>query len=414
MQKIIIRNNKLVWGGKVVEELAERYGTPLYIYDEKILIQRIKELKKGPWKIHYALKANPSPECLKTMRKFGIGIDAVSFNEVSYALKMGFKPKDIVYTSSSLSDVEAKKVISQKVLVNLNSIEEIELYGRIGKGTDIGIRINPQVKAGHHSHVQTSTEISKFGILLNDVARAVEVAKKYNLKITMVHFHIGSGILSSDLFIKAFKNVLSLISDLELPDLVSINLGGGFGTPYLPSEKRLNLKSLIGRTKKLHKEFTKKNKRRIELYIEPGRYLVNECCLLAVNVNTVSRNQHRTFYRIDSGFNHLVRPILYNSYHHAVNASRVNGKKERAVLSGNICEAGDIINQKPRSLTLAQPNDKIAILDTGAYGVSMGMEAYNLRGLPAEIMIKGNGKVVQFAYHQDLDTIIDRYRNYKG
>lgn len=410
MQTLAVRADKLLWGGKVVESLAKKYGTPLYIYDEKILVSRIKELAAGPWEIHYAVKANPSPEILKILLHHNIGIDAVSANEVDWAISLGFDPKKIVFTSSSLSVEEAKRVIKKKVLVNLNSTEEIEIYGKIAAGTNIGIRINPQIKAGHHRHVQTSTEISKFGILLSDVEKAVETANKYNLKITMVHFHIGSGILVASLFIRAFENVLKILEKVDLPDLTHINLGGGFGTPYHPKEKRLDLPFLIDRISELHNKFQVKTGQTTKLVIEPGRYLVAESGILVTKVNTVSKNDYQTFYRVDSGFNHLLRPTLYGAYHHFINASKIKGKKERVVLSGNICEAGDILNSYPREVTKAKEGDKIAILDVGAYGISMGMEIYNLRGLPAEIIIKRNGKTVKFADHQSLKDILRRYK----
>jgi len=309
MKKYQIINNKLLWGGQKVEELAAKFGTPLFIYDEKQIIQAVEELSEGSWEIHYALKANPSPEILKTLLKYKIGIDAVSANEVDYAISLGFDPKKIVYTSSSLSIREAKRVINQGVLINVNSIEEIELLGRVVNNLDIGIRINPDVVAGHHTHTQTAGDISKFGIHLNDTEKAIQTTADNDLKITMAHFHVGSGILDANIFIEAFENVLNIIKDMKLPDLTHINLGGGFGTPYHPNEKKLDLKYLISGITKLHTEFDNKTNSRTKLVIEPGRFLVNESGILLMNLNTISKNNHRVFYRTDSGFNHLVRAL---------------------------------------------------------------------------------------------------------
>lgn len=402
-------NNKLLWGGHETEKLAAKFGTPLFVYDEMHIIQAVEELSAGPWEIHYAVKANPSPEILKILLRYDIGIDAVSANEVEYALSLGFDPEKIVYTSSSLFEDEAKRVIDQGVLVNVNSIEEIEIHGRVASGTNIGIRINPDIIAGHHAHTQTAGEISKFGILMTDVPRAIKTAADNNLKITMAHFHIGSGILDSELFVRAFENLLATLIKLDLPDLTHINLGGGFGTPYRPNEQRLDLKRLISEIYRLHKDFNKCTNTETKLVIEPGRYLVNESGILLVNLNTVSRNHHRIFYRTNSGFNHLVRPMVYGSYHHFVNASKLTGPSEQVILSGNICEGGDVFNSEPRKITKGESGDIVAIFDVGAYGVSMGMSLYNLRGLPAEIIIKKDGSIKQFARAQSLKDITSRY-----
>ncbi len=409
MREYKTKNNKLLWAGQNVDELAANFGTPLFVYDEKQIIQSVKELSAGPWEIHYAVKANPSPEILKTLLKYNIGIDAVSANEVEYAISLGFDPKKIVYTSSSLSDDEAKRVTDKGVLVNVNSFEEIELLGKLVEGINIGIRINPNVIAGHHKHTQTAGEISKFGVHLVDMPKAVEIAAKYNLKITMAHFHIGSGILDAQLFIQAFQTVLETIKKLELPNLTHINLGGGFGTPYHPNENRLDLKHLVAEISKLHLEFEKNTGKKTKLVIEPGRYLVNESGILLVNLNSISRNHQRFFYRTNSGFNHLIRPTMYGSYHHFINGSKVAGPSEKVILSGNICEGGDVFNSEPREITVGEHNDTIVIFDVGAYGVSMGMSLYNLKGLPAEVIIKDNGSVLQFAKAQDLSDILSRY-----
>lgn len=403
------KNNQLLWGGHVAAQLAAEFGTPLFVYDEKLIILAVEELSKGDWEIHYALKANPSPEILKTLLRYGIGIDAVSANEVEYAISLGFDTAKIVYTSSSISEKEAKRVVDQGVLPNLNSIEEIAILGRTKRNIDIGIRINPDIIAGHHQHTQTAGMISKFGIHLGDIPETLKTAERYNFKIKMAHFHIGSGILDAEIFIQGFKNVLQALKKIELPHLANINLGGGFGTPYRPGESRLDLEHLIAEINKLHHDFDNTIGKKTKLVIEPGRYLVNESGVLLTNLNTVSRNDHRIFYRTDSGFNHLIRPAMYGSYHHFINATRVEGETEKVVLTGNICEGGDVFNGEPREITKGIDNDIFAIFDVGAYGVSMGMSGYNLRGLPAEIFIKENGQVLQLAKAQTLKDIVMRY-----
>jgi diaminopimelate decarboxylase len=235
------------------------------------------------------------------------------------------------------------------------------------------------------------------------------MASKYDLSITMAHFHVGSGFLDANLFINAAKNVFDAIRTLDLPDLTHVNLGGGFGTPYHPDDKHIDLKHIMTRVEKMHSEFDRDKVINTTLVIEPGRYLVNESGILLVNLNTISRNNHRVFYRTDSGFNHLIRPMMYGSYHHFVNASRLDGPKEKVILSGNICEGGDVFNTSPREITKGENDDTIAIFDVGAYGVSMGMSLYNMRGLPAEIMIKPDGTIKQFATAQKLTDIISRY-----
>ncbi len=381
-----IKNNLLRVGKFSARALANKFSTPLYIYESGIIKQRYLELVKNiPYPnlcIHYACKANTNFAILKLLRKLGSRIETVSKGEIIVALKAGFEPEDIIYTSTSVSKEEMAFVIKNKIKVNLDSLFQIELYGKLNPNAKVGIRINQGIGAGHHDHVITGGAMSKFGIPLKHIPQAQKLAEKYNLRITSLHQHIGSNVLDEDILLKAFDKLLGTAKDF--PHLESLDFGGGFGVPYSPNEKKLNLKILGREMAKRMNNFCKKYGRELSMIAEPGRFLVAESGILLATVTEIKNNPNRTFVGVDTGFNHLIRPTMYGSYHEIINASRVNGKKIKADIVGNICESGDVFG-KDRKITQSKIGDIVAILNVGAYGYVMASE-YNKRLLPKEIL----------------------------
>src|SRR3989338_8288273 len=374
---------------KQAEEMAKKFGTPLYVYKADTIKHQYLALKKNisypKLRIHYACKANTNISIVKLMRKLGAKIETVSSGEIMSALKAGFKPADILYTSTSVSREELIFVIKSKVRVNLDSLFQIELYGKLNPGSKIGVRINQGIGAGHHDHVITGGAMSKFGIPLAHLPQAKKMAQKYKLKIVSLHQHIGSNVLDSDILIKAFDKLLE--TALHFGDLESLDFGGGFGVSYLPKEKNLNLKILGTEMTKKMNRFCQKYGSGLTMIIEPGRFLVAEAGILLATVTEVKVNPERTFIGLNTGFNHLIRPAMYGSYHKIVNASRVKGSMVKADIVGNVCETGDVFG-RDRRVVNPKVGDIFAILNTGAYGYVMASR-YNSRPLPKEILIDG-------------------------
>jgi diaminopimelate decarboxylase len=382
-----IKNNQIYIGKNSVKALVKRFGSPLYVYESQTIKDRYTELVESirytRVDIHYACKANTNLELLKLLRGLGSKIETVSKGEIILARKAGFKPNDIIYTSTSVAREELSFVVKSKVSVNLDSLYQIELYGKLNPGAKIGIRINQGIGAGHHDHVITGGVMSKFGISLSYLNQAKKIASKYNLKIVRLHQHIGSNILDYRILLKAFDKLLETATDFS--ELESLDFGGGFGVPYFPKEKKLDL-STLGRemTRKMN-SFCKKYGKNLSMILEPGRFLVAESGFLLARVTEIKKNPERTFIGVDTGFNHLIRPTMYGSYHQITNGTNVQGKKSKVDIVGNICESGDVFGRN-RLIVRPRMGDLFVIHNAGAYGHVMASK-YNSRDLPKEILL---------------------------
>lgn len=387
-----VKNNKLYFGRFSAESLAEKFGTPLYVYETETIRRRyldlVKNIRYPKLDIHYACKANTNLSILKFLRKLGAKIETVSRGEIVLAFQAGFKSEEITYTSTSVSEAEMAFVVKNKIQINLDSLSQIELYGKLNPNSKVGLRINQGIGAGHHDHVITGGAMSKFGIPLSRLPQAKKLAEKYKLKITSLHQHIGSNVLAENILLKAFEKLLDTAKDFS--DLESLDFGGGFGVPYLPSEKNLNLKFLGREMTRKMKNFCKKYGKELVMILEPGRFLVAESGTLLASVTEIKNNPGRVFVGVDTGFNHLIRPMLYGSYHEIINAGKIRGEKMKADIVGNICESGDVF-ARSRKITAPKIGDILAITNAGAYGYVMASR-YNSRSLPKEILIN-EGKI---------------------
>lgn len=376
---------------KIFEKIAEEFGTPVFVYEEEKIRNQFQNLKKGisyqPKKILYATKANSNPCLLEILKKEGVGVDAVSVGEIALSLKVGFLPKDILFTGNNITDEEMDFAIEKGVLLNIDSLSRLEKFGKKYSGQKICLRINPDLGAGHHNHCITGGPKSKFGIWYSEVEKIKKIAKNYQLKIIGVHQHIGSQILESNKFLMAMKVLLKVA--LSFPNLEFIDFGGGFGVPYHPKEKPIDIKKLGKKISQCFSNFCREYGKKLTLIIEPGRYLVAEAGYLLVRVNTSKRNPNgRIFVGVDSGFNHLIRPVMYDSYHQIINISNPKGKLEKVNIVGNLCESGDQF-AKERKINQVREGDLLVILTAGAYGFSMA-SWYNLRPRPAEVLVKSD------------------------
>lgn len=376
----------------LLADLAVQYGTPTYVYDARIIRRQCQLLKKHlsgvPTKLLYAMKANSHPAVLEIILDEGLGIDAVSPGELYLAKRMGFAPENILYTANNITDEEMHAVVREGVLLNLGELSRVERFGKAYPGSAVCVRLNPQIGSGHHEHVVTAGKSTKFGIPVQEAETILEVATRNNLKIVGLHQHIGSGIPSMEVLGQAIGVLLETAG--LFPDLNMLNLGGGFSIPYRPEETAIdfeNFQETIVSTLKAHA--AQQNKTGLAYWFEPGRFLVAESGTLLVTANTVKEANGKTFAGTDSGMNQLVRPSVYGAYHEIYNLSNPAGQRLPYEVVGNICESGDVF-ARGRLVQQIREGDHLAVMDAGAYGMSMA-SIYNLRPLPAEVMIDEAG-----------------------
>lgn len=388
-----IINNQLYVGEIPASDVAGKYGTPVYVYDEDVIRNKYRELAESfsypKVKIYYAAKANTNIRLLEILREEGAGIDAVSPGEILAAFKAGFRAEQIMFTSTSVTDDEMKFAISRKVLVNVDSISQLERYGKMNPGSRVCIRINPAVGAGHHDHVITGGPDSKFGIWVGDLDKAVAVANKYQLRVAGLHQHIGSGILDVGKFINAIGVILAAAKNF--PSLDFVDFGGGIGVPYSPEQQPIGILKLGEQISAILSSFVKNYGNEITFIFEPGRYLVAEAGALLCTVSAIKATPKHKFIGVNTGFNHLIRPMAYGSYHPIINISNAEADEkssEKVIVAGNLCESGDVFTIGDRSMPALKEGDVLAIMVAGAYGYSMASN-YNTRPKPAEILVSG-------------------------
>ena len=397
-----VRDNQLCLGECPVQALVDAFGTPLYVYEEDVIRRQCRAMREAfaaaQPDLHYAVKANFNPALLRILRDEGLGIDAVSPFEVRLCLELGFKPEQILFTGSNTSESDFAYCLSEGVPINVGSLVELERYGRLSPGGRVSLRINPDVGAGHNPHVITGGPNSKFGIYHTEQPAIRALLEQHDLTLVGIQSHIGSGILRTDEMLAAMEIILNTARSFEA--LEFIDFGGGFGIPYRPDQKPLPLKELGSAMCERFASFCSEYGRPLKMKLEPGRYLVAQSAALLVRVTNIQSTPAHTFVGTDSGFNHLVRPVMYGAYHEVVNASRVNGEPFEAVVAGNVCEAGDVFTQgaeglEHRTFTRPEPGHVLALLDAGAYGMALASN-YNLRARPAEVLVRGgNSRLIR-------------------
>lgn len=378
MKKISIGKFKL-------EHLLRRFGSPLYIYEAEVIRARCSELKKAfpAMRLYYACKANTNPEIIRLIVREGFDIEAVSPLEIAAARNVGVPVSRVAFTCGNISEKELTGVVQQGIRVHLDSLTQVEHVGKNFPGTDISVRLNQGIGAGHHAHVITGGPDSKFGIDIAHLRELKALAKKYSLRITGLHQHIGSNILDASVFLRAMDALFD--TAFQFPDLKHLDFGGGFGVPYGSDEKRLSIGIIGQEVRARATKFIRRYGKHVEMSFEPGRYLVAEAGLLVVTVNDIKQNPTKTFIGVDSGMGHLIRPAMYGSYHEIVNATHPGNPKRKVTIAGFYCESGDVL-AKDRLLPMPRLGDVLVIRNAGAYGFSMSSN-YNMRERPAEVLV---------------------------
>lgn len=395
-------------------ELIKKYGSPLYVYNEDILRKRCRELKNlvtyPNFSVNYSVKANGNLSLLKIVKEEGLNVDAMSPGEIYLEELAGYKPHQILYISNNVSAEEMQYAIDRNITVSIDSISQLETFGRINPNGKVCVRFNPGIGAGHHAKVVTGGKKTKFGIEPTGVDAVKAVLDQYNLKLIGINQHIGSLFMSPEKYILGIESLLSIARNFE--DLEFIDVGGGFGIPYekLADEARLDMELLGKKLDEVFHGFAKEYGKQIQFKIEPGRYTVAECGVLLGSVYSTKINYGIKYIGTDLGFNILKRPILYDS-HHDIEIYRPTDipstKLETVNIVGNICESGDIIANE-RKLPEIFEGDIIGALDSGAYGYCMASN-YNNRLRPAEVLITSSG---EDRLIRKRDTFEDLVRNF--
>jgi diaminopimelate decarboxylase len=412
------RKGSLFFDGFSVKELVEKYDTPLYVLSEKrirdnynrlhnALISNYKHLR-----VYYAAKANTNLTVLRILQSEGAYLDTVSPGEVFMGLSSGFTPDRILFTGTSVRNDELRFLAETNITVNVDSQSELDRLLKIAVPPVISVRVNPEVGAGHHRHCITAGPESKFGLWEEETIQAYAIAKRARVERFGIHMHIGSGILELEPYIAAVEKLLSIakrVHDEVGIDFEFIDIGGGFGVPYKPEDKDLDLAEFSTKVVSMFKVKVKEyGLGKPFLCVEPGRYLVCDASILLTSVNTVKETPSKKFVGVDAGFNTLVRPTMYGSYHPIIVANKVvKADKETYDVVGPICESGDIL-AKDRQLPKIEEGDLLAVLNAGAYGFSMSSR-YNSRPLAAEVMIR-QGKAVVVRQREQLNDLTSSQR----
>jgi diaminopimelate decarboxylase len=412
------RNGELYFDGVSVRELAEEFGTPLYVTSENRIRENYRRLHNAlirncqKIRIYYAAKANSNLSVLKILETEGSYLDAVSSGEVSMALKAGFSPERILFTGTSVRNDELQFLVDSNVVVNVDSLSQLDRLLSKAVPILLSVRVNPEIGAGYHSHVITAGKHSKFGVWEEDALKAYETAKKAGVKRFGMHMHVGSGVLDVEPFVLALEKLLSIakrVHDQVGVEFEFIDMGGGLGVPYKPEDEELDLTLFSDKVLALFK-------RRVDEYglgepffcVEPGRYLVCDAGVLLTAVNTVKTTPFKKFAGVDAGFNTLIRPTMYESYHPVLVANKLGSPEEETYdVVGPICESGDAL-ARDRRLPKIEEGDFLAVLNAGAYGFSMSSQ-YNARPRAAEVLVK-NGKYTLIRERETLEDLLSGQR----
>ena len=391
--------------------LARQYGTPLYVCNERILRQRCRDLKNmvtyPKFVVDYSAKANCSLAFLQIVRSEGLEADAMSPGEIYMERMAGFSPEEIFYICNNVSAEEMQYAIDAGVRVSVDSVSQLEQFGRLAPGHEVAVRFNPGVGAGHHEKVVTAGKQTKFGVDPEDIPQVRAILERYDLKLVGINQHIGSLFMTGEAFVASLSALFEIAK--QFPDLEFVDMGGGFGIPYKKEqdEAPLDLQELGAAIDRALYGFSEEYGRQITFRIEPGRYISAESNVILSTVHAVKHNHDRKFVGCDCGFNVLQRPVMYGSYDRVENFREQDvppEKEETVTIVGNICESGDIL-AKDRTLPEIREGDTLCILDAGAYGFTMASN-YNNRLRPAEILIRENGQVVLTREREELTDLM--------
>ncbi len=386
-------------------DICEKFETPLYVYDaDKILSQYNKlknAFKDADVKIKYACKALTNISVLKLLNKAGAGLDVVSIQEAWLGIKAGFKPSEILFTPNCVSFKEIQMAVEMGLMINIDNISILEQFGNAyGGEVPVCIRINPHIVAGGNAHIQTGHIDSKFGISIHQMRHLHRVVETQGIRVIGLHMHSGSDILDSRVFIQGAE--LLFDAAFNFKELEFIDFGSGFKVAYKNDDVTTDVEELGQEMTRRFAQFCEEYGRKLELWFEPGKFLVSEAGYFYVKVNVIKQTTATVFAGIDSGQNHLLRPMFYDAYHKITNVSNPEGTPRVYTVVGYICETDTFAWD--RKLNEVREGDILCFHNAGAYGFSMSSN-YNSRFRPAEVMVH-NGKAQLIRKRENLDDLM--------
>ena len=399
-----IINNRYTIQGLDLLDVVKEFDHPLYVYDAAKITQQIENMKAAfpgmKMKIKYACKSLTNISILKLVRANGAELDTVSIQEVQIGLKAGFKPEEILFTPNCVSFNEIKEAVKLGVMINIDNISILEQFGHKYHNTvPVCIRLNPHIMAGGNKKISTGHVDSKFGISIFQLRHLHRVIQSDNINVVGLHMHSGSDILDAEVFLRGAEVLFE--AAMDFPDLQFIDFGSGFKVAYREGDVTTDLNELGLKLTEAFKDFCKDYGRKLEIWFEPGKYIVSEAGYFLVRANVIKTTPATVFVGVESGLNHLVRPMMYDSYHDMVNISNINGTKRIYTIVGYICETDTF--GLDRKLDEVHEGDILAIKNAGAYGFMMSSN-YNSRFRPAEVMII-DGKAKLIRKRETLDDI---------
>lgn len=375
---------------------AEVYGSPLYVYDANQMKENYKQFtdafKVEQLKVHYACKALNNQAILKLFRSLGAGLDCVSIEEVQLGLHAGYPAEDILFTPNNISTEEYEEALKLGVKINIDNLYTLEYFGINHPHVPIYIRINPHLMAGGNQNISVGHIDSKFGISIHQVPNIERIVKKLNINVMGVHVHTGSDILDADIFIKAAELVFSVVEKFDT--VTHIDFGSGFKVAYKPEDLHTDITAFGKKFSASFNEFCERQGKTYTLEFEPGKFMVSNAGFFVAKVNLIKQTTSCTFVGLDTGFNHLIRPMFYKAYHYIENLTNPEGEKKVYNVVGYVCETDSFALD--RIIPEVRKGDLLAFRNAGAYCSTMASN-YNSRPRPAEVL-----------FHEGKDYLIRR------
>lgn len=391
--------------GKNVLHLCEKYDTPLYVYDTDKMKSQYHKLVNAfagvDVKVKYACKALNNLSVLKYFKKLGSGLDTVSIQEVELGIMAGFEPKEIMYTPNCVSINEIKKAVELGVTINIDNISILEQFGHhYGNTVPVCIRINPHIMAGGNTKISTGHIDSKFGISIYQLRHVERVVASTKLKIHGLHMHTGSDIIDAEVFMRGAEMLFECAEHFK--ELEFLDFGSGFKVAYKPEDIATDIEALGLVLSERFNQFCQQYGKKLELWFEPGKFLVSESGYFFAKVNVLKQTTATVFVGLNTGLNHLIRPMFYDSYHHILNVSNPEGRDRIYTVVGYICETDTFASD--RKINEVKEGDVLCFLNAGAYGITMASN-YNSRFRPAEVLMV-DGKDYLIRKRETIDDII--------
>ena len=386
--------------------IAGEYGTPVYVYDAEKITEQYNRLQTafadGNVKFFYACKALTNVNILKHIKSIGAGIDCSSINEVKLAMLAGFEAKEILYTSNGIHFSEIEEAQSLGININIDSLSNLEKFGqKFGHSYPVGIRLRPNIMAGGNLKISTGHEKSKFGISVNQVDKILALVEQYNIFIHALHIHTGSEIKDVDVFLKGIEVLFDIIPHFK--ELEVIDLGGGMKVPYRKGDAETDIPLLGKKVLEAFANHPNPNGKPLQVWFEPGKFLVSECGYFITQVNVMKETGAAIFASVNSGFNHLIRPMFYDSYHHIENISNPDGEEKQYAVVGNICETDTFAWD--RKLNEVREGDLLVFYNAGAYCYEMASN-FNSRYKPAEVMVRAGLTPTLIRRRDEFDDLL--------